>query len=351
VAVKSKGKSTRPMVTAKDVAVLAGVSQSTVSRVLNNKTSQLISEETAQRVREAAAQLGYSPNPIARALRGKRTNLLGLVVREIADPFFAKFIEVLSAQARDENYHVVLSHAHSDPGEALHMASVLDGRQCDGVLLLGDLRDDRAVLQTMLRHNRAIVALCRGSQFVSVPTVNCDNRGGMRLLLDLLYELGHRRLAFIDGGWLGDIRERREAFLDYLSERNLTLSPEWIQAEVNDSDGGYRVMRALLNLSPRPTAVAASDDVMAIGALKAAADAGLRVPADISIVGFDDIEMVRFVSPSLTTVRQPIEEMCRRAIQLLLDMIDGQVIPDDEMLVQTPPELIVRESTGPVPAD
>jgi len=331
---------------------LAGVSASTVSRVLNDKTAPFISEKTCQRVREAAAQLGYSPHPIARALRGKDTNLLGVIVREIADPFFAEFIAVLTAQARELGYHVVLSHARSDPGEALQVTAMFDTRQwCDGMLVLGDLRDDEDALQSMLRDYRAIVALCRGPAPASVPTVNSDNRGGMRLLLDHLYDLGHRRLAFIDVGWVGDTGERRDAFVHYLSERNLTVLPEWMQVESNDADGGCRAMHRLLALSSRPTAVVAADDAVAIGALRAAGDAGLRVPDDISIVGFDDIGMARFVSPPLTTVRQPIEKMCHQALEMVRSLIDGQAIPDDGMLVQMTPELIVRRSTGPVPAD
>ena len=347
----TKRRPSRSRVTAKDVATSADVSASTVSRVLSGKASSFISEETCQRVREAAARLGYSPHPIARALRGKGTNLLGVIVREIADPFFAKFIAVLSAQAREVGYHVILVHARSDPGEALQATAILDARQwCNGMLFLGDLRDDEAALQSMLRDYGAIVALCRGPAPASVPTINSDNRGGMRLLLDHLYELGHRRLAFIDAGWLGDIKERREAFVRYLSERNLAVLPEWMQVESNDADGGCRAMHRLLALSPRPTAVVASDDAVAIGALKAAGDAGLRVSDDISVVGFDDIEMARFVSPPLTTVRQPIEKMCHQALQMVLSLIDGQVIADDGMLVQMTPELIVRRSTGPVPA-
>lgn len=345
----AKTKSSRSRVTAKDVAALAGVSRSTVSRVLSDKASPFIGEKTNQRVREVAAQLGYSPDPIARALRGKRTHLLGLIVREIADPFFAKFVAILSAQARDAAYHVVLGHARSDPGEALEMTGMLDTRHCDGVILLGDLKDDETTIQRIFEENSAIVALCRGRAPALIPTINCDNSRGTQMLLDLLHKLGHRRFAFVDAGWLGDVKERRETFTRYLSEQNLENSPERIQVETNDAYGGYRAMRRLLDLSPRPTAVVAATDAMAIGVLKAASDAGSQVPDDLSIVGFDDIDMAHFVSPPLTTIRQPVEEMARQALRMILNLIDGQTIPKERMHIRMMPELVVQQSTGLAP--
>ena len=336
-------------VTARDVAEHVGVSPSTISRVLNNTASDLISEETRQRVLEAAAQLGYTPDPFARALRGKKTHLLGLIVREIADPFFARFISELSGQARAMNYHLVLGHAQSDPEEALTMTSVLDMRHTDGVIVLGDLKNDEAALQEMLQGKHAVVALCRGPSPASLYTVNIDNRAGTYGLLDHLYDLGHRRFGFIDGGWLGDLRERREAFLRYVDERQLLARPEWIQARPNNAEGGYHAMQALIDLDEPPTAVVAADDIMAVGALKAVADAELRVPDDLSIVGFDDIDLARFFCPALTTMRQPIDRMSEHALDLMLELINQPQLQREETLIRIPPELIVRQSTGPAP--
>lgn len=333
-------------VTAADVAAAAGVSQSTVSRVINDVHTPFISEKTNLLVRKVARELGYSPNPIARALRNQRTNLIGLIVREIADPFFAEFVAALTTQARSRGYQVILAHARSDPKEGLAMTGVLDIRHCAGVLLLGDLRDDQHALQQMLQDNPAVVALCRGKSPSQAVTINADNRAGMRQLLDHLYDLGHRRFAFIDGGWLGDIRERREAFVEYTNERNLPVPRKWIRKEANDAHGGYRAMQKLLTFNPRPTAVIAADDVMAIGAIRAATDAGLSVPGEISVVGFDDVPVGCFISPSLTTVRQPIEAMSFHALSLLSELIDGEFNIEERRLIQLMPELIVRESSG-----
>lgn len=345
---KNKSKSRRK-VSARDVAEIAGVSQSTVSRVLSGKGNDFISEKTRRRVIEISDQMGYRPDPIARALRGKKSYLLGLIVREIADPFFAKFIAELSAQARKVNYHIVLAHAQSDSEEALKMTDVLDTRHTDGVFLLGDLRGDESALQDMLRHNYPVVGLCRGNSDVSIYTINSDNYAGTHTLLEYLYELGHRRMGFINGGWLGDIRERREAFSAYLLKKGLSNQPERIQSEMNSAGGGYRAMMRLLDLDNRPTAVFASDDVMAIGALKAASDIKVIVPNEISIAGFDNIEFAQFMCPSLTTMHQSIDELCAKALQLMLELVDGEMENISREIIRIQPEMKIRQSTGPVP--
>jgi LacI family transcriptional regulator len=169
------------------------------------------------------------------------------------------------------------------------------------------------------------------------------------MLLDYLISLGHKRLAFLDGGWLGDIRERRDAFMKYFSEHAHDATISMYQAETNNFKGGYDSMRSLLTLTPRPTAVLVSDDQMAMGAIRAATQMGLRIPDEISITGFDGIEMSLYTSPPLTTVRQPVEEMGRLTIERILDQINGNPIPDGEMFVEILPELVIRESTGPAP--
>lgn len=335
-------------VTSKDVAALAGVSQSTVSRVISSEESNsFISEETSERVKEAADQLGYSPNPIARALRGQPTNLVGLVVREIADPFFAGLIEVLSVKVRQANLNMVLGHVHSDPSEGLEMTHVLDSRQCDGMIFLGDLRNDENVIRTILEEKHPVVALCRGKRVSTLPTVNANNKAGMHMLIEYLIAQGHKRIVFIDGGWFGDIRERREVFLQYKEKINADYIFSWVQADNNSADGGYGAMMEISKLNPMPTAVLASDDAMAIGVLKAAADLGLKIPADISITGFDDIDCARFTVPSLTTVRQPIDIMAEMALELLQMQIKGERIPEEKVFNEVQPELVIRDSSGP----
>jgi LacI family transcriptional regulator len=337
-----------PGPTAKDVARLAGVSQSTVSRILNGDRSHFFSEKTRSRVLRIASDLGYSPNPIARALRGKHLNLIGVIVREISDPFFAALISEITVQARELGFLVVLGHAHSDPDEALEMSSIFDTRHTDGAVILGDLKNDQAAIKKILAGKRAVVAMCRGVSSAEVTTINSDNRAGIEALLGLLLRYGHRRIAFIDGGWLGDIQERKNRFIEVLEENGIQLEPDWVVTEANTAEGGYRAAQRLLACPSRPTAILASDDLMAIGALKGLQDGGVRVPEEVSLAGFDGLELTRFVSPALTTVRQPVEEMSRTALQLLIDQIEGRST-NEHRLICLKPELISRASTGPSP--
>jgi DNA-binding LacI/PurR family transcriptional regulator len=345
------GISKRPSsdITVKDIAKKVGVSTSTVSRVLSGKGSEMIGEETRKRVFDAAAQMEYVPNPMARALKGKQTKLLGVIVREIADPFFASFIASLTTSARELGYQIVLGHANSDPETAIQISAILDTRHLDGVFAMGDLRDDNSALEQLLQYNRVVVAMCRGRKPGWIPKVNVDNFTGVRSMLDYLMGLGHRKIAFIDGTWLGDIRERRDAFEQYRSEHHLQEDFYCFAAQANNADGGYAAMREILTRSPRPTAVFASDDVTAIGAIKAATDAGLAVPGDISIAGFDDIQLGRFLTPALTTIRQPIEQMANLAMELMINLIEKKNLADADKSVLVQPELIIRDSTGTPP--
>ena len=263
---------------ARDVARLAGVSQSTVSRVLNKTQADLISQETRRRVIEAARQLGYSPDPLARALRGQRSGLLGLIVRDVTDPFFARLTAELANQARLQNYHIVLGHARRNPEEALQFTDILDARHTDGVFLLGDLQGDESALQDKLRFTSALVAMCRGPSQANLYTVNTDNFAGVQALLDHLIGLGHRRIGFINGGCTNDLFERNQAYLNYIREYSLPLHKDWMQSEMNDSQGGYLAMSRILAGQDRPSAVLAADDMMALGAIKAANTIGCKVP-------------------------------------------------------------------------
>jgi LacI family transcriptional regulator len=333
-------------VTAKDVAKLAGVSQSTVSRVLNNTGTDFISEKTKERVRTAVNELDYAPNPYARALRGKKMYMLGLIVREIADPFFSKLISEISQQANVLGYRVVLGPAHSDPVEAHKLISTFS-QQHDGIIIIGDLRNDEETIKKIIEDYPGFVAMCRGSKMQEVSSVNVDNKKGITLLLNHLADLGHKKFGFLDGGWLGDNLDRKMAFIEYLRRENLTDEPDWIQIAGSSAETSYVAMNKILQLSSRPTAILAADDVLALGAMKAITESGMKMPDDISITGFDDIDLVNFVTPALTTVRQPVEEMSALALELLMDIIEGGSPPNRIFLSE--PELIVRSSTGPAP--
>jgi DNA-binding LacI/PurR family transcriptional regulator len=340
--------------TMQDIARASGVSQSTVSRVLTGAPTVVpINPATRERVLEVARQMRYRPNPLARGLRGARTMLLGVIVREITDPFFAGAVDAISSEANRRGYNVVLGHAHGKTDEAIALRAVLETRHCDAILLLGDTSDQPRLLGDLRDTNITVVGLWQGSTPVpGIPTVSVDNRAGVDALMGHLIGLGHRRLAFIGGGFgegllLGDIGERRAAFLELMAAADLPVPDDYVCEIKNNLSGGASAFESLMRLPVPPTAILASTDLLAIGAIHAAGRMGLTVPGDVSIVGFDDMPMAEYTNPALTTVRQPMAEMAAVGVGAAIDNAGAQDAPVVKLLL---PSLIVRESSGPPPS-
>jgi DNA-binding LacI/PurR family transcriptional regulator len=332
-------------VTMQDIARAAGVSQSTVSRILNDAVTTVpIAAVTRQRVLDVANRLGYRPNPLARGLRGAKTMLLGIIVREISDPFFATAVEAVSTRARERNYNVVLGSANGLADEAIELHGVLETRHCDGIILFGDMRDQPRLLDDLAAATVPVVALWQGTALPGVDTVNVDNRAGVRLAVDHLVGLGHRRFGFIGGGSHGDLRERRTALVERLRDLGLAPDDAHVVTAVNDPAAGSDAFGELADSADPPTAVITATDQLGLGALHAAHSRGIAVPGDVSIVGFDDIPFATYAAPPLTTVHNPITEMVALAVDLTIDpQPDG---PRDHVLV---PTFTVRASAGPAP--
>lgn len=332
--------------TMRDIAQATGVSQSTVSRVLSGTpTAVPIAEATRTRVLTTAAEMGYRPNPLARGLRGAPTMLLGVIVRDVTDPFFAGAIEAASLEANRRGYNVVLGHAHQSADEAVALWAILEARHCDAILFLGDLRDRSDLVEDLQNTRIPVVALWHGSRDTGIPTVTVDNRAGVRALMDHLAELGHERIAFAGPKRLGDIAEREEAYLTSLTRHGFEERAEYSDEVANSFEGGASALDRLMDLDQPPTAIVAPTDVLAIGMLHAAQRRGLEVPRDVSITGFDDIPFAAVSVPSLTTVRMPTEAIMVEAIDLAIGSKDGQIDPHPVL----EPELVVRASTGPAP--
>ena len=335
----------RPL-TMLDIARASGVSQSTVSRVLNGVVTTVpIAEVTRQRVLEAASRLGYRPNPLARGLRGAKTMLLGIIVREISDPFFAHAVEAVSMRARERHYNVVLGSAHSLADEAIELRAILETRHCDAIILLGDTRDQPRMLDDLSASRVPVVALWQGSALTGVDTVNVDNRAGIDAAIAHLADLGHRRFGFIGEGQHGDIRARLMAFVERLTALGMPPGSAHIVPAVNDPAAGADAFRRLASTADPPTAVVAATDHLAIGALHAAHDRGIDVPRQVSVVGFDDIQFAAYSAPPLTTVHNPITEMANLAADLAIDR--PSTSPSDHLLA---PTFTVRATTGPAPS-
>ena len=345
--VRPPASDVRRVPTMRDIAAEAGVAQSTVSRVLNNASSPVaIAPRTRERVLATAARLGYRPNPLARALRGAPTMLIGAIVRDITDPFFALAIEALSTEALARGYNVVLGHAHGKADEALALATVLEARHCDAIVMLGDMTDQPRLIEDLQAASIPVVALWQGSRLQGIPAVNVDNAYGIRLAVTHLREYGHERIAFVGGRPLGDIEERRAAYAELMAEAGLHVPDGFVRHTLNTPAGGRDALGTLLDLPEPPTAIVAATDVLAIGVLNAAFERGVRVPADLSVVGFDDIPFAAYTVPPLTTLRMPTAEMIAAAVVTAMDEARQ---PAEERLPSVHvlrPTLIVRRSTG-----
>ncbi|MEV0384917.1 LacI family DNA-binding transcriptional regulator [Nonomuraea sp. NPDC050643] len=340
----------RPVPTMRDIAAAAGVSQSTVSRVLSGApTAVPIAPETRQRVLRTARELGYRPNPLARGLRGASTNLIGAVVRDFSDPFFAGAIEALVVESMTHGYNVVLGHAPVRAGEeAVSLTTVLETRHTDAVVLLGDMQEHPQVLADLRDSIVPVVALWPGTSPREFPTVDADDRAGIQAGLSHLVALGHTRIAFVNAELPNEYRAREDAYLDFMGERFGAVPPGYAERCPSTLAGGDAALRRLMDRPDPPTAVVASTDVVAVGVLHAAHSLGVTVPDRLSVVGFDDILMAAHTVPALTTVRMPISEIVgyavTQAVRLAREPAGAQRPPVLEVFK---PALVVRDSTAP----
>jgi DNA-binding LacI/PurR family transcriptional regulator len=332
----------------RDIADVAGVSQSTVSRVLNDAPTRVpIAADTRERVNLAARQLGYRPNPLARGLRGASTMLIGAVVRDFSDPFFATAIEALAVEAMARGYNVVLGHAHGRVDEGLGLAAILETRHCDAIVMLGDMQDQPRLLADLRNGSVPVVALWQGTSPLEFPTIDVDDRAGIKAGVRHLIELGHQRIGFISAELPGDNWRRQDAFVEIMRERFGGLPEGYVQVVPNTLAGGEDAVRALLALAEPPTAVATSTDLAAVGVLHAAYSDGRTVPNELSVVGFDDLLLAAHTVPALTTLRMPIAEIVGEGVQLAIALGRDVTVSRAPRRKDFEPTLIVRQSTAP----
>jgi DNA-binding LacI/PurR family transcriptional regulator len=331
----------------RDIAEVAGVSQSTVSRVLNDAPTRVpIAAETRERVNLAARQLGYRPNPLARGLRGASTMLIGAVVRDFSDPFFATAIEALAVEAMASGYNVVLGHAHGRVDEGLGLTAVLETRHCDAIVMLGDMQDQPTLLADLRNGTVPVVALWQGTSPLEFPTIDVDDQAGIVKGLEHLIALGHQRIGFISAMLPGDNWRRQEAFVRFMRERFGGLPEAYVQVVPNTLAGGEEALRALLALPEPPTAVASSTDLAAVGVLHAAYNEGRTVPNELSVVGFDDLHLAAYTVPALTTLRMPIAEIVGEGVELAIQLGRDAAASRAPRRKLFEPELVVRQSTA-----
>ncbi|HSP36074.1 MAG TPA: LacI family DNA-binding transcriptional regulator [Thermoanaerobaculia bacterium] len=321
-----------------DVAARAGVSVATVSRVLNRKN--VVREETSRQVRDAARSLDYVPNVAARALSARRSQTIGVLLPDVHGEFFSEVIRGIDSAAWASGYHILVSGWHSDLVEMLQMIGAMRGRVDGLVVMAPDVAV--ATLNEQLRSELPLVLL--SSSGGTHPAIAIDNYGGARAVMRHLASLGHTRIAFIRGPSHNvDARERLRGF-----RRASGLAPgESVEfdGDFGESSGREAALR-IAQTRPRPTAVFAANDSMAVGALTAFAELGLAIPDDIAVVGFDDIPIARYVDPPLTTVRVDIADVGRRAVSILLDSLAHPRTRSKPRRECVPTSLVIRKSCG-----
>ncbi|MEU0521002.1 LacI family DNA-binding transcriptional regulator [Streptosporangium sp. NPDC006007] len=331
----------RPRPTIRNVAERAGVSKSLVSLVLRG--SPHVSEHRRQAVLQAARELGYRPNAVARSLVEGRTHLVGALVADLHNPFYAECLDGLQESLHGDGLRLLIGNSQWDPAFEDEAVEAFLELRVDGLVLLGIAPSSETLIEAT-GYTPTVVVGERDLELGGVDIVVDDDQLGARLAVDHLVGLGHRRIAHIEGAGSSSGRFRCEGYL--VAMRRHALAP-YIMVEQGEctEEGGAEAARSLLTRDPRPTAIFAANDAVAIGVLSTAAELGLRVPDDLSVIGYDNTHLAGTQRISLTTVDQPRRAMGRSAAALLSDRIGDP--GKSSRLRQVTPQLVVRRSTGP----
>lgn len=328
-----------------DVARRAGVSIATVSRVLNNTGGYPVKAETREKVLSAVEELGYRPNDLARGLLSKKSLTTGLLIPDISNPYYPELSLGVEATASENGYSVIFCNTSRKPEKLEHYVDVLLQKRADGIIIAGGGTDFAPVLRAMRDFEVQVTVI--GRHVTSFPSIQVDNVAAASRATSHLLELGHQRVAFISGPLnLASVQDRLEGHKLALEQLGGAQDDRLMREGDFQYESGYTSARSLLRDSEPPTAIFAANDYMAIGAISAAMDLGLHVPDEISVVGFDDIAMARYVRPTLTTVSLSDYEMGVSAMQSMLRQLRGEEVPE---VTWMPTELMIRQSTGPAP--
>lgn len=331
-------------VTIRDVATQANVSYQTVSRVINGRPD--VSAETRDRVQQVIAELGYQPSAVARSLVSRRTHTLGLITADFGDYFFTQVIIGAEEEARKQGFFFILGSTEHNPDDEPEYFRLLAEQRVEGILFArpsteGDSRN----IVSLLRQGIPMVTTAYYLPGEALTVVDIDNVDGGRQAAQCLLSGGHRRIGMITGpmGWRS-VNDRTQGYRTALMEAGIDFDSSLVGQGDWSYNGGYAAMEWLLDRSPRMTALFAQNDQMAMGAIRALRERGIRVPEDMAVVGYDDIPAADFYYPRLSTIRQPMQETGRVAVQLLIEAINNPDVEKREVFLK--PELVRRESCG-----
>jgi LacI family transcriptional regulator len=332
-----------------DVARLAGVSRATVSYVLNDVPDARVPDETRQRVLDAIEELGYQPDARAQALRSGSTKTIALIIPDLGNPHFCEYATGIEEAARASGYHLLISSTTMNDEYAVAIFKDLARRRFDGLIIASsfilEAEEAQAILEQIRKRGLPIVEM---DENYGVDSVSADYRDATREVMSYLLSLGHRRIGLVYGVGNHELgQDRLQPYLESLTAANIPVEKDLIVECGPAILDGYQAARRLLELEARPTAIITINDLLAMGALRAAADLKLHVPNDLSLVGYDNIPMADFMVPRLTTVTKDAYALGLQAFEMLLTRIQDPDLP--RQIVQHPPRLIIRESTGQAP--
>jgi LacI family transcriptional regulator len=333
-------------VTLRDVARVAGVHPATVSRALNEETRALVNEETARRVLKAAETLGYQPNPIARGLKTNRSYTIGVLIPDLTNPLFPPILRGIEDRLETGGYTPLIANTDNDPERELLDSQTMRARQVDGIIAATARRDHR-LHDALIEAGIALVLVNRRQNQLPVSSATADDRMGMRLSVEHLVSLGHTRIAHLGGPLdYSTGLDRHDSFHETMRTAGLEPDPELVLvAEAFTEAEGARLCEQLMAGERDFTAVAAANDLLALGCYDVLAERGLRCPEDISVVGFNDMPFAARFQPPLTTIHIPHYEIGKAAGELMLERLQDAESPPREVRLE--PSLVVRGSTGP----
>ncbi|MDR0346294.1 MAG: LacI family transcriptional regulator [Nocardiopsaceae bacterium] len=333
-------------VTLRDVAARAGVHPATASRALNPETRLLVREDTARRVLDAAQTLGYRPNPVARSLRTRRSNTVGVLIPDLTNPLFPPIVRGIEDRLAAAGYVALIGNTDGDDERERIVFEQMRARHVDG-FVLATVHLSSALLAEAGRAELPVVLVNRLAEDHSMPSVSADNERGMRLAVDHLADMGHRRIAHIAGPQDVSTGLSRFRGFDAALRAHATAMDEdlVVVAKAFSIEEGHRCCRLLLERGAPFTAIAAGNDMLAVGCYGALEEAGVRCPDDMSVVSFHDMPFIDRLRPPLTTIRFPHYQVGTEAAQLLLERIAGE--PGPVKVLYLAPELIARGSTAP----
>ncbi|MGD6846447.1 LacI family DNA-binding transcriptional regulator [Rossellomorea aquimaris] len=330
------------MATISDVAKLSGQSKTTVSRVINNHP--YVSVEKRALVQKAMEELGYTPNPSARRLRGQLTTTIGVIVPRITNPFFSHLLNAIEQEAFNKGHQVLMVQSNEDKDKELAFLNLLKTKQVDGIIMTS-IENDWVDIKPYLNYGPIVLCNDYVNQEAS-PMIRLDQTKGAYLGAKHLVEKGHQKIAYCTGGLFdeqGKGKDRNQGFQKALKEAGIKINPKWVFVDRHTIEDGREVFRNILEMDDRPTAIFTGSDEIAAGIIMEAKEKGLAIPKDLAVVGFDDQPIAEIVDPNLTTIRQPVAKMGEKSVEVMIEMLEN-----DKAEIKTyelPIDLIVRQST------